>query len=73
MHEKERHHVILSALQERSIATVVELCSLTGASEATIRRDIAALHVAKKLRRIRVGRNRPDLWSIPVSRGAHSL
>lgn len=55
MHEKERHHVILSALQERSIATVVELCSLTGASEATIRRDIAALHVAKKLRRIRGG------------------
>ncbi|MEP3296534.1 MAG: DeoR/GlpR family DNA-binding transcription regulator [Pseudoruegeria sp.] len=55
MHEKERHHVILSALQDRSIATVVELCSLTGASEATIRRDISALHLEKKLRRIRGG------------------
>lgn len=35
--------------------TVVDLCSLTGASEATIRRDIAALHVQQKLRRVRGG------------------
>lgn len=55
MHEKERHGVILSAVQDRPVVTVVELCSLTGASEATIRRDIAALHVAKKLRRVRGG------------------
>ncbi|PZX05991.1 DeoR/GlpR family DNA-binding transcription regulator [Celeribacter halophilus] len=55
MHERERHGIILSAVQERPVATVVELCSLTGASEATIRRDIAALHVAKKLRRVRGG------------------
>lgn len=55
MHERERHGIILSAVQERPVVTVVELCSLTGASEATIRRDIAALHVAKKLRRVRGG------------------
>ncbi|MEM1361822.1 MAG: DeoR/GlpR family DNA-binding transcription regulator [Pseudomonadota bacterium] len=55
MHEKERHRVILSAVQDRPVATVTELCALTGASEATIRRDIAALHVQKKLRRIRGG------------------
>lgn len=55
MHEKERHRVILSAVQDRPVATVSELCTLTGASEATIRRDIAALHVQKKLRRIRGG------------------
>ncbi|MEO9631177.1 MAG: DeoR/GlpR family DNA-binding transcription regulator [Sulfitobacter sp.] len=55
MHERERHGVILSAVQERPVASVVELCGLTGASEATIRRDIAALHVAKKLRRVRGG------------------
>jgi len=55
MHEKERHHVILSALQESSIATIAGLCSLTAASEATVRRDIAALHLEKKLRRIRGG------------------
>jgi DeoR family ulaG and ulaABCDEF operon transcriptional repressor len=37
------------------VVTVSDLCSLTGASEATIRRDIAALHVQKKLRRVRGG------------------
>ncbi|MBF9029464.1 DeoR family transcriptional regulator [Rhodobacterales bacterium HKCCE3408] len=55
MHEKERHRVILSATQERPVATVTDLCDLTGASEATIRRDIATLHVQKKLRRVRGG------------------
>ncbi|PPB80880.1 DeoR family transcriptional regulator [Albidovulum inexpectatum] len=55
MHETERHRIILSAVQERPVATVVELCALTGASEATIRRDIATLHMQKKLRRVRGG------------------
>ncbi len=55
MHEKERHRIILSAVQDRPVVTVVELCSMTGASEATIRRDISALHEAKKLRRVRGG------------------
>ena len=35
--------------------TVGDLCNLTGVSEATIRRDIATLHVQKKLRRVRGG------------------
>ncbi|PYG28883.1 DeoR/GlpR family DNA-binding transcription regulator [Pelagimonas varians] len=55
MHEKERHNIILSAVQDRPVVTVLDLCSLTGASEATIRRDVAALHQAKKLRRVRGG------------------
>ena len=55
MHEKERHGIILSAVQDRPVVTVADLCGLTGASEATVRRDIAALHVAKKLRRVRGG------------------
>ncbi|MHA3976723.1 DeoR/GlpR family DNA-binding transcription regulator [Halovulum sp. GXIMD14794] len=55
MHEKERHRVILSAVQERPVATVSELVSLTGSSEATIRRDIATLHMQKRLRRVRGG------------------
>ncbi len=55
MHESERHRVILSAVQDRPVATVVQLCSLTGASEATIRRDISALHERKRLRRVRGG------------------
>lgn len=55
MHEKERHRVILSAVQDKPVATVQELVELTDSSEATIRRDIAALHVQKRLRRVRGG------------------
>ncbi|WP_102224922.1 DeoR/GlpR family DNA-binding transcription regulator [Acidimangrovimonas sediminis] len=55
MHESERHRIILSAVQERPVATVPDLCALTEASESTIRRDIATLHIQKKLRRVRGG------------------
>lgn len=55
MHETERQRIILSAVQDRPVVTVVDLCGLTGASEATIRRDIASLHMQKKLRRVRGG------------------
>lgn len=55
MHETERHRVILAAVQSRPIATVTDLCEVTGSSEATIRRDIAALHVQGLLRRVRGG------------------
>lgn len=55
MHEKERHRIILSAVQEKPVVTVPEMVELTGSSEATIRRDIATLHVQKKLRRVRGG------------------
>ena len=55
MHEKERHRIIISAVQEKPVVTVTELVELTDSSEATIRRDIAALHVQKKLRRVRGG------------------
>ncbi len=55
MHESERHRIILSAVQDRPVATVVDLVSLTAASEATIRRDIATLHMQKRLRRVRGG------------------
>jgi len=55
MHELERHRIILSAVQGRSVAGVGELAELTGASEATIRRDIAALALEKRLKRVRGG------------------
>src|SRR5215217_4620423 len=55
MHERERHRIILSAVQEKPVATVQDLVELTSASEATIRRDIAALHVQGRLRRVRGG------------------
>lgn len=55
MHEKERHTIILSAVEERPVVTVGDLCNLTGASEATIRRDIATLDQDKQVRRVRGG------------------
>lgn len=55
MLETERHRIILSAVQERPVLTVAEICALTDVSEATVRRDIATLHVQKKLRRVRGG------------------
>ena len=55
MHERERHRIILSAVQEKSVVTVQDISELTEASEATIRRDIAALHVQGKIRRVRGG------------------
>jgi len=55
MHEKERHRIILSAVQEKPVATVAELVELTSSSEATVRRDIAALHLQKRLKRVRGG------------------
>lgn len=55
MHEKERQRVILSAVEERPVATVADICALTGASEATVRRDINTLHIQNRLRRVRGG------------------
>src|SRR5688572_32307381 len=55
MHERERHKLILNAVQERPVATLGELVEMTGTSEATIRRDISALHLQGRLRRVRGG------------------
>jgi DeoR family ulaG and ulaABCDEF operon transcriptional repressor len=55
MHEIERRRIILGEVADRPVVTVAQLVELTGASEATIRRDIAALHVAGQLRRVRGG------------------
>ena len=55
MHERERQKLILNAVQERPVATIGELVDMTGTSEATIRRDISALHLQGRLRRVRGG------------------
>jgi DeoR family ulaG and ulaABCDEF operon transcriptional repressor len=55
LHEIERHRVILAAAQSHPMVTVAALCELTGSSEATTRRDIAALDEQGKLRRVRGG------------------
>ena len=78
MHERERHRIILSAVQEKPVATVAELVALTDSSEATVRRDIAALHVAQRLRRVRGGAEalhppqRRSLAGRPFSVNAHA-
>ena len=55
MHEKERHSAILQAVKERPVVTIEELVELTDASEATVRRDVTALHAQNRLRRVRGG------------------
>jgi DeoR family ulaG and ulaABCDEF operon transcriptional repressor len=55
MHERERHRIILSVVQERPIITVQDVVELTGASEATIRRDFAALAQQGRLRKVHGG------------------
>ena len=55
MHERERHRIILSAVQERPILTVQDIVELTGASEATIRRDVAALALQNRVKKVRGG------------------
>ena len=70
MHEKERHSAILQAVKERPVVTIDELVSLTEASEATVRRDITALHAQNRLRRVRGGAesvNQPHLAGTPFA------
>ena len=69
MHERERQRMILSVVQARSVATVQELSRLTEASEATLRRDIAALALKKKLKRVR-GESAQLLPVLQVKSGA---
>lgn len=51
MHERERHRIILSAVQEKPVITIQDLVELTEASEATLRRDIASLHMQGRIKR----------------------
>ena len=55
MHERERHRVILDLLRERGVATVQVIADATGGSEATVRRDLAALAGQGLLRKLRGG------------------
>ena len=55
MLEAERHRMILRLLEERSIVGVGDFVELLSSSDATVRRDIAALAEEGKLRRVRGG------------------
>ena len=49
---EERQRVILRVLEEKRAATVAVLCRETGASEATIRRDLNELDRQGKLNKV---------------------
>ncbi len=55
MHERERHRIILELLASRGVATVQDFASATGGSDATVRRDLAALAAQGRLRKLRGG------------------
>lgn len=55
MHEAERHQAIIAALLAKPLLSLAELATLTGASEATVRRDVVRLSAIGKLVRVRGG------------------
>ena len=61
MHERERWQLILNQLRERGIVRVSDLAMLTGASVATLRRDLARLEDSGQLQRIHGGAERSEV------------
>ena len=55
MHERERWQLILTRLRDRGIVRVADLVGVTGASVATLRRDLAKLEDSGQLRRVHGG------------------
>jgi DeoR family ulaG and ulaABCDEF operon transcriptional repressor len=55
MLEPERHELILRVLRQGRFASVADIVDLLKCSEATVRRDLAKLEAADRLRRIRGG------------------
>jgi DeoR family transcriptional regulator, ulaG and ulaABCDEF operon transcriptional repressor len=55
MLETERHRIIRGLVEDRSVVAIAELVDLLEASEATIRRDIAAMADRGEVRRVRGG------------------
>jgi DeoR family ulaG and ulaABCDEF operon transcriptional repressor len=58
MHAHERQRAILRNLDHRGFLGIAELTTLTEASEATVRRDLEALHEAGHIKRVRGGAER---------------
>ncbi len=55
MHERERWHAILTLVRKRGIIRVRELVDTTGASSATLRRDLVKLEEMGQVRRVHGG------------------
>lgn len=60
MHERDRRSAILQAMAGRPVVPVRELSRLTGASSATLRRDLARLEAAGLVRRVHGGVSAPE-------------
>lgn len=52
---QDRHRRILEIIESKGSVTVSELCHVFGASESTIRRDLAALTAVGKINKVRGG------------------
>lgn len=61
MHERERWQLILKRLRERGLVRISDLAVLTGASVATLRRDLAKLEDSGQLRRVHGGAERAEV------------
>ncbi len=55
MLEPERHDLILRLLKERRIVSTHQICKATGASEATVRRDLTKLEEDELIQRVHGG------------------
>lgn len=55
MHERERWQMILGTIKDRAVVTVRELIERTGASPATLRRDLAKLEETGQIKRVHGG------------------
>lgn len=55
MHQRERWQAILTTVRDRTLVTVAELVDLTGASAATLRRDLSELEEQGHVRRVHGG------------------
>ncbi len=81
MHQRERHMLIVNTLAERGLTTVAELARICGASEPTIRRDIARLAAMNRLVKVHGGaepmpfrdHSKPGALSAPVFRHSETI
>lgn len=69
MHERDRRSAILNAMAGRAVVPVRELVALTGASSATLRRDLSRMEKVGLVRRVHGGISTPDPH-IPAALGA---
>ena len=66
LHERERKQLILRLVRKQAVVAVGALVEATGASSATVRRDLTSLEVAGLVRRVHGGVEAIDEPKSPV-------